>query len=157
MFSLRGKIYKNVSHTNLVTKVCWERKDFSPERKKKHHYSSKDYREDECCELWLSFDKSYWADGSCEAEHSKSWNREQSQECSKRAGPHWDLLTPLRNILILLHFRRSEGGGSKMRADCSKTSWNTNNPGGFHASYHNSVNSQMYLSECRLSKIQQKT
>ncbi len=57
--------YKSVSREEI----------FPPERTRKHHRPSKDYREDERCELWLRFDKSYWADGGCEAEHSKNWNR----------------------------------------------------------------------------------
>lgn len=91
----------NVNHTNSVTKVCRARTDFSPEREKKtRRCPSKDYREDESRELWLSFDKSYWADGSSEAEHSKKL---EQREVVGMQGEGRATLND-EKILILLHF-----------------------------------------------------
>lgn len=154
VLSERGNLHKCKPYQSGYKRVLREERFFSG-KKKNLHYSSKDYREDERCELWLSFDKSYWADGSYEAEHSKIWNREKSQECSKRAGPHSNLRTRLRKIRILLHFWRSEGGGSNMGAECSNPETPTT-PEDLMP-HHNSVNNQMHLSANRLSKIQNKT
>lgn len=73
---------------NVAKKVCQKSTGFSSERKKKNTtVLPKITGRMKVVSYELGFDKSYWADGSCEAEHSKNWNGEKSQECSERAGP----------------------------------------------------------------------
>ena len=118
---------------NLIRK-CVKSGGISPERKEKKNITvlPKITGRMKVVSYELSFDKSYWADGSCGAEHSKKLEPREvaGMQWKGRATVNRDLLTRQRKIVILVQFWRLEGLCQFKKL----ISWNINNPVGLYTS-----------------------